>query len=65
MVAAEELSFILFYLFFYHDVSCQWHELEGLDGGGDTNVSCQVKFWLFVSRQLNFRPFVSCQLIDW
>ena len=31
---------------------------------GDTNVSCQLKFWLFVSCQLNLRPFVSCQLID-
>ena len=28
---------------------------EGMDGGGgDTNVSCQLKFRLFVSCQLNF-----------
>ena len=35
---------------------------EGLDGG-DTNVSCQLKFWPFVSSQLNFGAFVSCHLI--
>ena len=36
---------------------------EGLDEGrGDTNVSCQLKFWPFLSCQLNFRLFVSCQL---
>ena len=29
---------------------------------GGTNVSCQLKFWLFVSCQLKFWPFVSCQL---
>ena len=29
---------------------------------GGTNVSCQLKFRLFVSCKLNFRPFVSCQL---
>ena len=23
-------------------------------GGGDSNVSCQLKFWSFVSCQLNF-----------
>ena len=33
-----------------------------MGGGGGTNVSCQLKFRLFVSCQLNFRPFVSCQL---
>ena len=41
----------------------------GLDGGGGvdggTNVSCQLKFWLFGSCQLNFRLFVSCQLNDY
>ena len=26
---------------------------EGLDGGGGTNVSCQLKFWPFVSCKLN------------
>ena len=34
-------------------------------GGGGTNVSCQLKFRLFVSMvscRLNFWPFVSCQL---
>ena len=38
--------------------------LEGLDGGGGTNVSCQLKFRPFISCQLNFWPFVSCQLND-
>ena len=40
--------------------------IEGLDGGGGggTNLSCQLKFWPFVSSQLNLRPFVSCQLIS-
>ena len=32
-------------------------------GSGGTNVSCQLKFRLFVSCRLNFWPFVSCQLI--
>ena len=35
---------------------------EGGRGGGGSNVSCQLKFWLFVSCQLSFRLFVSCQL---
>ena len=35
--------------------------IEGLDGGV-TNVSCQLKFCLFVSCQLNYGPFVICQL---
>ena len=26
---------------------------EGLNGRGGTNVSCQLKFWPFVSRHLN------------
>ena len=29
---------------------------------GVANFSCQLKFCLFVSSQLNFGPFVSCQL---
>ena len=33
-------------------------------GGGGTNVSFQLKCRLFVSWQLNFRPFVSYRLID-
>ena len=37
--------------------------VSGGSGWGDTNVSCQLKFWLFISCQLNLRPFVSCQLI--
>jgi len=32
--------------------------------GGGTNVGFHLKFWPFVSCQLNFRPFVSNQLID-
>ena len=32
--------------------------------GGSTNVSCQLKFRLFVSCQLNIWPFVCCQLIS-
>ena len=36
--------------------------IEGLDGEGP-NVSCQLKFWPFVSSQLNFGAFVSCHLI--
>ena len=31
---------------------------------GYANVSCQLKFRLFISCQLNFRPFVSCQWSD-
>lgn len=31
-------------------------------GGGRANVSYQFKCCLLVSCQLNFRPFVSCQL---
>ena len=31
-------------------------------GGGGTNVSCQLKFWPFVSCLLNFRLFFSYQL---
>ena len=34
-------------------------------GWGVTNISCQLKLWPFVSYQLNFRPFVSCQLMDY
>ena len=37
---------------------------EGGEGGGGSNVSCQLKFRPFVSCQLNFGPFVSCQLND-
>ena len=40
---------------------CAGNVKEGLDGGGGggTNVSCQLKFRLFVNCQLNFRLFVS------
>ena len=37
-------------------------------GGGSTNVSCQLIFWVFVSCQLNFRLFnlsVACQFNDY
>ena len=34
----------------------------GGGGGGVANVSCKLKFCLFVICQLNFGPFVSCQL---
>ena len=30
---------------------------------GRNDVRCQLKFWLFVSTHLNFRFFVSCQLM--
>ena len=33
-----------------------------MGGGGGANVSCQLKFCLLVSRQLNFEPFFSCLL---
>ena len=35
--------------------------MGGGGGGGGTNVSWQLKFWLFVSCHLNFGPLVSCQ----
>ena len=35
-----------------------------IGGRGGTNVICQLKFWPFVSYQLNFRLSVSCQLND-
>ena len=37
--------------------------LIGGSGWGSTNDSSQLKFWPFVSCQLNLRPFVSFQLI--
>lgn len=33
--------------------------IEGLDREGGTNVSCQLKFWPFISSQLDLRSFVS------
>ena len=38
---------------------------KGGSGWGVTNVSCQLKYWPFVSYQLNFMLFVSCQLIGY
>ena len=34
-------------------------------GGGSANVSSQLKLSLLVSSQLNFGPFVICQLSTW
>ena len=42
-----------------------WGEHKRGSGWGITNISCQLKLWPFVSYQLNFRPFVSCQLMDY
>ena len=46
----------------------RWEKISKFLGGsgwGVTNISCQLKLWPFVSYQLNFRPFVSCQLMDY
>ena len=34
--------------------------VEGLNGGRDPHVGCQLKFHYFVACQLKFSTFISC-----